>query len=92
MFCKMVVTGEGKSDIGICHNQAALCSGADYDIGPVAFLLVKLLERHLPEWNADQLDFSYPESWVTFIYRDWFNEKTKAKSLIRQAKKCVKVL
>ncbi len=69
MFCKMVVTGEGKSDMGICHNQAQVCSGADYDIGPVTLLLVKLLERHLPEWNVDQLDFSDPKSWVTLALR-----------------------
>ncbi len=48
MFCKMVVTGEGKSDMGMCNNQALVCSGADYDIGPVTLLLIKLLERHLP--------------------------------------------
>jgi hypothetical protein len=61
MFSRIVVTGEGKSDMGICHNQAQVCSGADYDIGPVTLLLIKLLERHLPAWNADMLDFSHPE-------------------------------
>ena len=48
MFIRMVVTGEGKTDMGICNNQAQVCSGADYDIGPVTLLLIKLLERHLP--------------------------------------------
>lgn len=87
MFCRMVVTGEGKSDMGICNNQAQVCSGADYDIGPVALVLVKLLERHLPAWNADVVDCEHPESWVTFIYRNWFNEQIKAKSRLRLSKK-----
>lgn len=90
MFSRIVVTGEGKSDMGICHNQAQVCSGADYDIGPVTLLLIKLLERHLPAWNADQLDFDHPQSWVTFIYRNWFNEQAKAKRLIRPNKNVCK--
>ena len=87
MFCKMVVTGEGKTDMGICNNQAQVCSGVDYDIGPVALLLIKLLEKHLPQRNADLLDFNHPESFVTFIYRNWFNDQPKAKNRVRQSKK-----
>ena len=87
MFSSMVVTGEGPTDMGICNNQAQVCLGADYDIGPVTLLLVKLLERHLPAWNADQLDCDHPESFVTFIYRNWFNDQPKAKNRVWLSKK-----
>jgi hypothetical protein len=87
MFSRMVVTGEGKTDMGICNNQAQVCSSDDYDIGPVTLLLIKLLEKHLPPWNSGLVDFDHPESFVTFIYRNWFNDQTKAKSLLRPSKK-----
>jgi hypothetical protein len=86
MFCRMVVTGEGKSDMGICHNQAQVCSGADYDIGPVTLLLIKLLERHLPAWNADVIDCDHPELVVSFTYRGFLSEKAKQRKLIRPGK------
>ena len=86
MFNTIVVTGEGKTDMGICNNQALVCTGSDYDIGPVTSLLVKLLERHLPDWNSDQLDLSYPESFVTCINKALLSEKAKQRKLIRLGK------
>ena len=90
MFSRMVVTGEGKTDMGMCNNQAQVCSGVDYDIGPVTLLLVKLLKAYLPEWNADQLDFDHPELFVTCIYRNWFNDQAKSKRRLRPSKKLYK--
>ncbi len=86
MFIRMVVTGEGKTDMGICNNQAQVCSGADYDIGPVTLLLIKLLERYLPVWNADVIDYDHPELIVTFAYREFLSEKAKRRKLIRPGK------
>ncbi len=86
MFSKMVVSGEGPTDMGRCNNQAPVCSGAAYDIGPVTLLLVKLLENNLPEWNANQLDFDHPEQLVTFVYRAHLSGKAKQRRLIRPAK------
>ena len=90
MFSKIVVTGEGPTDMGICKRQLPVCTYDDYEIGPVMLLLNKLLEQHLPPWNTEQLDFTHPEKYVIFIYRDWFNNQMKTNRLIRPSKKVFK--
>jgi len=90
MFERLLVTGEGPTDMGCCKNQSEVCTGEDYQTGPVGILMSKFLERYLPEWNAEQLEFHNPESFTTFIYRSWFDHLTKEKQLIRPSKKGVK--
>lgn len=90
MFERLIVTGEGPTDMGCCENQLNVCSCHDYQIGPVAILVSRLLERYLPEWNADQLEFQNPESFTTFVYRFRLSQIAKEKQLIRPSKKGVR--
>lgn len=93
MFERIIVTGEGPTDMGCCENQSEVCTDNDYQIGPVAILMSRLLERYLPNWNADQLEFDNPESFTTFIYRAWFDHLTKGKKpgTIRPSKRVKKM-
>lgn len=86
MFERLIVTGEGPTDMGCCEYQSEVCTGDDYQTGPVAILISRILERYLPEWNSDSLQFDNPESFTTFVYRSWFNQLTKEKHLIRPGK------
>jgi hypothetical protein len=90
MFERLLVTGEGPTDMGCCENQSDVCTGDDYQIGPVAILISKLLERYLPEWNADQLEFKNPELFTSFVYRFRLSQIAKEKQLIRPSKKGVR--
>jgi hypothetical protein len=39
-----LLTGEGASDIGICHTYQEICGGADFRAGPMAVVIDKLIE------------------------------------------------
>ncbi|HRJ52087.1 MAG TPA: hypothetical protein PLE99_04910 [Candidatus Thiothrix moscowensis] len=77
MLHKLVVAGEGETDMGVCANQQWICTGQDFAPGAVALLLFKLIRQHLPDWNSDNLT-AEPAAHLTFIYRAWLKEQSKA--------------
>lgn len=77
MLHSLVVAGEGETDMGVCANQQRICTGQDFAVGAVALLLFKLIRQHLPDWNADNLA-AEPAAHLTFIYRAWLKEQSKA--------------
>lgn len=77
MLHSLVVAGEGETDMGVCANQQRICTGQDFAVGAVALLLFKLIRHHLPDWNSDNLT-AEPAAHLTFIYRAWLKEQSKA--------------
>jgi hypothetical protein len=77
MLHSLVVAGEGETDMGVCANQQRICTGQDFAVGAVAILLFKLIRQHLPDWNNDNLA-AEPTAHLTFIYRAWLKEQSKA--------------
>ncbi|MEI6707756.1 MAG: hypothetical protein WCK96_11545 [Methylococcales bacterium] len=43
----VILSGEGKSDLGQCKNAQGICSGDDYQLGPMAVLVDQMLEQRL---------------------------------------------
>lgn len=89
MLNKIAVTGEGITDMGRCL-QGNDCTGENLDIGPISLLLLKLIARHLPEWNADLLEAQSPENCLTLLYHAHLGEISKDRSLIRPNKGGIK--
>lgn len=46
----LVLSGEGPSDIGACSNKTERCEGEDFDPGPMAWIIDKLVE---PIWHGN---------------------------------------
>ena len=70
---KLLLSGEGPSDLGSCtypHNE---CSGADFQHGPMVRLLISLLE-HLNPWGYSLDD--HPDSFV-YVSKAKLEEMTK---------------
>ena len=44
---KLLVSGEGPSDIGACNNSQGQCSAADFNPGPMTVWLARLWEALL---------------------------------------------
>lgn len=56
---KLLLSGEGPTDLGMCYNAQGHCDGADFKRGPMTQLLVQLLEPVLGYSLAD-----YPDSFA----------------------------
>ena len=54
MSLRIIVSGEGPTDFGEAKNEQLIANNDDFDQGPLFLLLLKLLDRHLPDWNKDQ--------------------------------------
>lgn len=54
---KILLSGEGPTDLGVCRNAQGRCDGADFKHGPMTQLLIQLLEPLLHYSLTD-----YPES------------------------------
>lgn len=67
MITSILVTGEGSSDMGGSNNGHSISSGASYNLGPMALLAVRLLQKIIPDWNEDNIDFQSPNNWMTCI-------------------------
>ncbi len=78
MITSILVTGEGSSDMGGSNNGHSISSGASYNLGPMALLAVRLLQKIIPDWNEDNIDFQSPNNWMTCI---------SGNELARQAKR-----
>lgn len=88
MLHSIVMTGEGVTDMGGCNNEQPICSEQQLDIGPMARLLFKLIQHHLPEWNVDHLDQGNPENHMTLVDGSWLRGecKKRKRGLIRISK------
>lgn len=69
---KLLLSGEGPTDLGVCSNAQGRCDGADFKQGPMTQLLVQLLEPVLGYSLAD-----YPDSF-TYVGETELREQTKA--------------
>jgi hypothetical protein len=58
---KLLLSGEGPSDLGLCGSQQSECAGPDVQHGPMTRLLVALLEQLNP-WGYSLEDF--PDSFL----------------------------
>jgi hypothetical protein len=67
MIISILVTGEGSSDMGGSNNGQSISTGEFYNLGPMALLAVRLLQKIIPDWNEDNLDFQSPNNWMTCI-------------------------
>ena len=53
--------------MGGSNNGHSISSGASYNLGPMALLAVRLLQKIIPDWNEDNIDFQSPNNWITCI-------------------------
>ncbi|MEI9748862.1 hypothetical protein [Moellerella wisconsensis] len=67
MITSILVTGEGSSDMGGSNNGQPISTGGSYNLGPMALLVVQLLQKIMPDWNEDIMDFELPNNWITCI-------------------------
>lgn len=67
MITSILVTGEGSSDMGGSNNGQSISTGEFYNLGPMALLAVRLLQKIIPDWNEDNIDFQSPNNWMTCI-------------------------
>ena len=67
MITSILVTGEGSSDMGGSNNGQSTSTGEFYNLGPMALLAVRLLQKIIPDWNEDNIDFQSPNNWITCI-------------------------
>lgn len=57
---KILLSGEGPTDLGVCHNAQGRCEGSDFKQGPMTQVLIQLLEPLLGYSLTDYPDsFSY---------------------------------
>lgn len=92
MLQKIVMTGEGPTDMGPCNNSQAICTDNQLDVGPVAQLMFKTIQQYLPNWNIDNLEQENVASHLTLIDETWLISKCKEKKrgLIRPSKAVAK--
>ncbi|ELR5204380.1 hypothetical protein RG287_RS10490 [Providencia rettgeri] len=67
MITSILVTGEGCSDMGGSNNGQSISTGEFYNLGPMALLAVRLLQKIIPDWNEYNIDFQSPNNWMTCI-------------------------
>lgn len=68
---KLLLSGEGPTDLGMCGPASGYCSGTDFTPGPMAHLLLRLLEPLLGYSLAD-----FPDS-LAYISETALHDKTK---------------
>lgn len=69
---KILLSGEGPTDLGACNNAQGRCDGADFKQGPMTKLLIQLLEPLLHYSLVD-----YPDSFA-YVSEAALCEQTKA--------------
>jgi hypothetical protein len=63
MLQRIVVTGEGPTDIGVSINTEFVAHDNNFEQGPMFVVIEKILHQHLPDWNKEALTVK------TFVYR-----------------------
>lgn len=69
---KILLSGEGPTDLGVCRNAQGRCDGADFKQGPMTQVLIQLLEPLLQYSLTD-----YPDSF-TYVSETALCTQTKA--------------
>ena len=92
MLQKIVMTGEGPTDMGTCNNSQVICTEDQLDVGPIARLMFKTIQQYLPNWNMDNLEQDDPAAHMTLIDEVWLKAacKDKKRGLIRPSKAVAK--
>lgn len=92
MLQKIVMTGEGPTDMGTCNDSQAICTDSQLDDGPIARLMFKTILQYLPNWNIDNLEQENIASHLTLIDEKWLESTCKGKKhgLIRPSKAVTK--
>jgi hypothetical protein len=72
LLTRIVVSGEGVTDIGVAANEQPVAHDEDFQQGPLFILINKMLEQHLPEWNNDTSLIT-----KTFVYRKALGDLTR---------------
>lgn len=75
MLNRVVVSGEGVTDIGIATNGQHIVHEENFQSGPMYKLIEKLLSQHLPDWHQD-LEFI-----TTFVYRKGLGDLVRNKDV-----------
>lgn len=90
MITSILVTGEGSSDMGGSNNGQSISTGEFYNLGPMALLAVRLLQKIIPDWNEDNIDFQSPNNWMTCISGNELARQAKRVRKHRPSKKLKK--
>lgn len=90
MITTILVTGEGSSDMGGSNNGQSISTGEFYNLGPMALLAVRLLQKIIPDWNEDNIDFQSPNNWMTCISGNELARQAKGVSKHRPSTKLKK--
>ena len=53
MLTRIIVSGEGRTDIGGSRSGQAFASEDDFEKGPMYVLTERMFNRFLPDWNSD---------------------------------------
>lgn len=91
MITSILVTGEGCSDMGGSNNGQSISTGEFYNLGPMALLAVRLLQKIIPDWNEDNIDFQSPNNWMTCISGNELARQAKGVRKHRPSTKLKKV-
>lgn len=60
MITSIIVSGEGRTDIGGSHSGQAISTGADFEKGPMYILIERMLHRFMPDWNVEYWETNPP--------------------------------
>ncbi|MDE2402784.1 MAG: hypothetical protein KGL90_14085 [Burkholderiales bacterium] len=69
---RLLLSGEGPTDLGVCNNALGRCDGADFKHGAMTKLIIQLLEPLLGYSLAD-----FPDSFA-YVSETALCEETKA--------------
>ena len=90
MLQQIVITGEGPTDMGYSRSGQGIARGDDFGIGPMGLLLLKQLNRLLPEWNRYLITWQQPGTFCTLVADGVLGKQSKAGKKIRPSKKVAK--
>jgi len=76
LISHIIVSGEGPSDLGgSCSGQSALSRDEDFEKGPFFYLIERMLNKYLPEWNKDIFE-TVPLS-ITYVSHGYLGKQAK---------------
>jgi len=75
LISRVVVSGEGVTDIGIATNGEHIAHEENFQPGPMYKLIEKLLSQHLPDWHQGL------ETTTSFVYRKGLGELVRGKDV-----------
>ncbi|KPM01486.1 hypothetical protein [Vibrio splendidus] len=78
MITSIIVSGEGRTDIGGSHSGQAIATGVDFEKGPMYILIERMLARFVPDWNADLWETNPLE--VSYVSHGFLKRKAKERA------------